>query len=558
MRRAPQPPRLVRFEVSIPPNVITIDAPKISPDGKLLAFNATDAAGKTQIWLRPLNALVAQPLAGTEGTRRPFWSPDSRFLAFMADGKLKKIDVTGGPPTKICDAPTAVDGSWSPAGVILLDGTGTDPILRVPAAGGAPVVAVKAEVSRKEFQVGWPEFLPDGRHYLYMAANQKPDASEYRIGSIDSADTKPLASAQTMLAYAPPGYLLFVKDKTLVAQPFDAKALKTTGEPVPLAEQIGTDAVGLARFSVSRDGVLAYRTGEAGDRMVWLDRTGKELETILEKGEYEDPEISPVGDQLAVDLLDPRSGKSDIWLRDLARGVNSRFTFAPGNAFSPVWTPRGDALIYASEREDAAGLYEKSTLGQGEEKLLARLDGLCFPTSVAPDGSAVAFSLRVPNAKNGFDIMIVQRTAGSKPTPFRATQFNESSARFSPDGKFIAYISNESGRSEVYVQAYPGPGRTWQISTSGGGDPHWRPDGKELFYRSADQQLMSVEVSNGGDAFQAGIPKPLFLTHPSTGPASTRYAVDRTGQKFLMTSSLGREAMAPTTVVLNWPAALGK
>jgi len=557
-RRAPKPPRLVRFEVPIPPSVIIIDAPKISPDGKLLAFNATDATGKSQIWLRPLNALAAQPLAGTEGTRRPFWSPDSRFLAFMADGKLKKIDVTGGPPTKVCDAPTAVDGSWSPEGVILLDGTGTDPILRVPATGGTPVVWVKAEASRKETQIGWPEFLPDGRHFLYMAANQKADASEYRIGSIDSAETRPLAPAQTALAYAPPGYLLFVKDKTLVAQPFDPKAMKITGEPVPLAEQIGTDTVGLARFSVSRDGVLAYRTGESGNRLMWFDRSGKELETILEKGEYEDPQFSPSGDQLAFDLADARTGKVDIWLRDLARGVNSRFTFDPVNAIVPVWTPRGDALIYASFREDAPGLYEKSTLGQGEEKLLARIDGLFFPTSVAPDGSAVAFSQRAPNAKNGFDIMTLSLTPGAKPVPFRATPFNESGARFSPDGKLIAYASNESGRNEVYVQAYPGPGRKWQISTSGGGDPHWRADGEELFYRAADEQLMSVEISGSGDAFRAGIPKPLFLPHVATGPSSTRYAVDRSGQKFLVASTLGRDAMSPTTVVLNWWMALEK
>jgi len=557
-KRAPQPPRMVRFEVAIPPNVSAIDAPKISPDGRLLAFNATDATGKAQIWIRPLNALAAQPLAGTEGTRRPFWSPDSRYLAFMAEGKLKKIDVTGGPPTKICDAPTAVDGSWSPEGVILLDGTGTDPILRVPAAGGTPVVAVKTEPSRKEIQVGWPEFLPDGRHFLYMAANQKPDDGAYRIGSLDSAETKPLAPAQTMLAYAPPGYLLFVKDKTLVAQPFDAKALKITGEPVPLAEQIGTDAVGLARFSVSRDGVLAYRTGDSGDRIMWVDRSGKELGTILENGEYQDVQISPAGDQIAFDLQDARLGRADVWLRDLARGVNSRFTFSTqGNAFSPVWTPAGDALIYTNDRGDAPGLYEKSTVGQGEEKLLVKLDGLFFATSVSPDGT-VAFQVRPPDPKNGFDIMVLPRTPGAKPIPFRATPFNEGSAQFSPDGRLMAYFSNESGRPEIYVQTYPGPGRTWQISTAGGVDPHWSADGKELFYRGPDQKMMAVPVSGGAGAFQAGIPTPLFLTHISTGPASSRYAVDRTGQKFLMSAALGRETMNPTTVVLNWPAALGK
>jgi Tol biopolymer transport system component len=557
VKRAPKPPRLVRFEIAIPPGVIAIDAPKISPDGKILAINATDGNGKTQIWVRPLNALTAQPLAGTEGTRRPFWSPDSRYLGFMAEGKLKKIDVTGGPPTKICDAPTAVDGSWSPEGVILLDGTGTDPILRVPAAGGAPVVIVKAEPSRKEIQVGWPEFLPDGRHFLYMAMSTRTEDNAYRIGSLDSAETKLFAPAQTMLAYAPPGYLLFVKDKTLMAQPFDAKALKTTGEPVPLAEQIGTDTVGLARFSVSRDGVLAYRTGESGDRMVWVDRSGKELDGLLDKGEYQDPIFSPARDQLAFEIVDPRTGRSDIWLRDVARGVNSRFTFDQANAYGPLWTPKGDAIVYTSEREGSQGIYERSTIGQGEEKLLVKLDGLFFPTSMLPDGSGVAYQVRTPGSKTGFDIMILPRTPGGKPVPFRATPFSEGNAHFSPDGKFIAYVSGESGRNEVYVQPYPGPGRTWQISTAGGTDVQWRADGKELYYRSLDQKLMAVDIQLA-PAFQAGIPQPLFLARTAGGPSTTKYAVDPTGQKFLVVSTLGREYLTPTNVVLNWPASLGK
>jgi hypothetical protein len=439
--------------------------------------------------------------------------------------------------------------------VILLDGTGTDPILRVSAAGGSPVVAVKAEPSRKEIQVGWPEFLPDGRRFLYMAINQKAEDSAYRIGSLDSAETKPFAPAQTMLAYAPPGYLLFAKDRTLMAQPFDPKALKTTGEPVPLAEQIGTDFVGLARFSVSRDGVLAYRTGESGNRVIWVDRSGKELETLVDKGDYQDPVFSPARDQLALEINEPRVGKSDIWLRDLTRGVNSRFTFDPSNAYGPVWTPKGDAIVYTSERDGAAGIYEKSTLGQGEEKLLARLDGLFFPTSMLPDGSAVAYQIR--NPKTGFDIMILPRTQGAKPFTFRATPFNDSNARFSPDGKFIAYVSNESGRNEIYVQPYPGPGRTWQISTTGGTDIQWRSDGKELYYRALDQKLMAVEVQLA-PTFQAGIPQPMFLGHVASGPAVTKYAPDPTGQKFLVVSTLGREFLTPTTVVLNWPAALGK
>ena len=555
VRRAPQPPRVVRFEVANPPGVTNVDAPKISPDGKMLAFNATDAAGKTQIWIRPLNALTAQPLPGTEGTRRPFWSPDSRFLGFVADGKLKKIDVTGGPPTKICDVPTGVDGTWSPEGVILLDGTGPDPIYRIPAAGGTPVVAAKADPARKEVQVGWPEFLPDGRHFIYLAANQKQDQTAYRIGSLDSSETKPFAPAQSMLVYAPQGYPLFLKDRTLMAQPFDAKAVKTTGEAMPLAEQIGTDAVGLARFSISRDGVLAYRTGESGGRLLWMDRSGKELDTLGDPADYQDPDFSPTGDRLAFDITDIRGGKSDIWIRDLSRGVNSRFTFDAVNAFAGVWSPRGDYIVYTSDREGAFAIYQKATSGSGEEKLLLKSDVIVVPISFSPDGRFLAYQRQDP--KTNWDILLLPMTGEAKPVVLRATPFRDVVPRFSPDGRFIAYVSNESGRNEVYVQSYPGPGRTWQISTAGGGDPQWRRDGKELYYRALDQKLMAVEI-RVGEELEPGLPQVLFQTRVSSGLASTKYVPDRTGQKFLFVAPLGRDAMTPTTVVLNWFAGLGK
>ncbi len=254
-RRAPKPAPLVRFDIVPPPEVATMDVPRISPDGRLLAFDATDMEGKQKIWVRPLNALTAQPLMGTDGGVRPFWSPDSRYIGFMADGVLKKVDVTGGPPTKICDAAGGSDGTWSPEGVILFDGTGPDPIWKVPAAGGTRVLAVVQDPAKKETTVGWPQFLSDGRHYIYLVTGEKPEDSAYWIASIDSAEKTKLAPAQTLVQYAPPGYLLFVRDRTLVAQPFDAARRKITGEAVPLAEKIGTDNAGLARFSVSNDGV---------------------------------------------------------------------------------------------------------------------------------------------------------------------------------------------------------------------------------------------------------------------------------------------------------------
>ena len=544
----------MRFEIATPEEITSIDTPRISPDGRNLAFNATDAAGKTRIWVRPMSALAAQPLAGTEGATRPFWSPDSRFLGFVAEGKLKKIDVTGGPPQKICDAPSGSDGTWSSQGVILFDGQSNDPIYRVSAAGGTPVAAVKADPARKETGVAWPEFLPDGRHFLYMASGQKAEENVYRMGSLDSKESKTVASAQTLVTFAPPGYLLFVRDKTLVAQPFDAKAGKTTGEPIPLAEHIGTNSVGLARFSVSRDGTLAYRTGESGDRMIWIDRSGKEQETIGDPGEYHNPTISPgSGERLAFDLADPRTGKSDIWIRDLSRGVSSRFTFGKGDAFCPVWSPDGKRIAFSNDREGSTDIYEKTSDGQGEEKLLVKSGEVKVICDWSRDGRYLAFMSQ--GKDTSWDIWTLPTSEGAKPAVFVKTPFTELVPVFSPDVRFLAYISNESGRQEVYVQSFPGPGGKWQVSTAGGVEPHWRADGKEIYYRAPDQKVMAVEIRTDG-GFQAGVPKPLFTGRFEAGIARNKYLPAANGQRFLTVSPLGRDAMTPTTVVLNWFADL--
>jgi hypothetical protein len=502
-----------------------------------------------------LNALVAQPLNGTEGTTRPFWSPDSRFLGFFAEGKLKKIEVTGGPAQKICDAATGADGSWSPEGVILFDGTGKDPINRVSAAGGSPTVAAKAEPSRKESEVGWPEFLPDGRHFLYMVIGAKQEDSAYRVGSLDSTDSKPLAPAQTLVTFAPPGYLLFVRDKTLVAQPFDPKAVKTKGEPIPLAEHIGTDNVGLATFSVSREGTLAYRTGETGFRLLWVDRSGKELDPVGEHGEYSNPTLSRAGDRLAFGLTDPRSGKNDVWIRDLARGVSSRFTFGGVNNGVPLWSPDGSTIVFRSDRNGIIDLFEKSASGQGEEKTLLKTDEIKFATDWSRDGRYIAFSSQ--NAKTGWNSWALPTFGDKKPFPIVSGPFAELNPVFSPDTRFVAYQSDESGRSEIYVQSFPVASGKWQVSTSGGNDPSWRADGKELYYRSADQKLMAAEIQ-AGESFKAGIPRPLFSARVRTGTQRNKYVASADGERFLLVAPLGREALIPTTVVLNWFSELGR
>ncbi|MGE5715690.1 MAG: protein kinase domain-containing protein [Acidobacteriota bacterium] len=551
VRRAPARPQVVRFEIPTPPELTTIDAPRISPDGRILAFNATDSSGKTRIWVRALDALKARALDGTEGATRPFWSPDSRFLAFVSGGKLQKVDVTGGPPQKICDAPGGSDGTWSTTGVILLDGTGPQPIRRVPASGGTAVDFVKQDASRKERSVAWPEFLPDGRHFLYMASGEKPEDNVYRIGSLDSTDSRALASAQTLVSFAPPGYLLFVRDRTLVAQPFDAAALKTTGEPTPLAEQIGTDAVGLARFSVSRNGTLAYRTGESGNRFVWKDRSGKDGGDVGDPGDSRNPAFSPDGERLAYDRADPQRGKRDVWILDLRRGVSSRFTFDAETAFAPLWSPDGKQIVYTVGN----ALVVKPSEGLGEGKPLLKTEELTFACDWSRDGKYIAYSSQ--GKETAFDIWILPTFGDRKPIPFVKTPFVELRPVFSPDGRFLAYQSNESGRAEIYVQSFPGPGGKWQISTAGGIEPHWRGDGKELYYRAPDQRLMAVEITAGATV-TAGAPQPLFPGRFDTGNAREHYIPTRDGKRFLVVAPLGHEALTPTTVVLNWNAELGK
>jgi Tol biopolymer transport system component/tRNA A-37 threonylcarbamoyl transferase component Bud32 len=555
VKRAPEPAPVMRFEIAPPAEVTSIDVPRISPDGKFLAFDASDSEGKNRIWVRPLSAIEAHPLPGTEGGARPFWSPDSQFLGFIADGVLKKVGVSGGPPTKLCDAPGGSDGTWSPKGVILFDGTGNDPIHRVSAAGGTKAVEVGIDTKRHETSVGWPEFLPDGRHYLYLLTTEKADDNAYWIGSIDSKERKKLAPAQTLVTYSPPGYLLFARDRTLVAQPFDAGALKTTGEAVPLAEKIGTDNVGLARFSVSRNGVLVYRTAQSAGRLLWRDRSGRELDSPADPGVYNNPVISPNGDRIAYNFGDPRTGKQDIWIRDLARGVASRFTLGPGDNYRAVWSSDGASVVFGSDRNGTQDLYEKSTRGQSAEKLILHTEENKSATSWTRDGRYIAFTSQ--NPKTNLDVWALPTFGDRKPIAISNGPFTESTAMFSPDGRHVAYVSNESGRNEIYVQTFPEAGGRWQVSTTGGVDPSWRGDGKELFYRSPDQKLLAVEIASGGD-FQAGIPKPLFTATVVPGVARNRYSPSPDGQRFLFVAPLGRDALGPTSVVLNWPATLGR
>ncbi len=551
-RRAPAPAGTMRFQILPPEGIVTIEAPKISPDGKFVAFSATSENGKSQIWLRALEALDPRPVPGTEGASfRPFWSPDSRHIGFIADGKLKKVDIFGAPPQTICDARTGADGSWSKEGVILFDGQTTDPIRRVSASGGIPQTAVKGDDNQA---VGWPSFLPDGRHFLYYENGGKTRESRLMAGSIDPKEKpKAILSSDSLPQFAPPGQLLYVKEGTLVAQAFDPSAMKIRGEPVPVAEKIGMNANGQSDFSVSDNGVLVYRGGASNeDRLVWVDRNGKELSEVDKPGQYEATALSPDGARLAIEMRAARSGKNAVWIRDLARGVTSRLTFDDSSGSSPVWSPDGTRVLFSSDRSGTPSLFEKSAAGTGSDKEVWECGETLLANDWSRDGKFLAVNRLT--AKTSFDIWIVPMDGSGKPFAFVQSPFVDVLPVFSPDGRYVAYMSNETGRFEIYVQQFPGPGGKWQVSASGGLEPHWSADGKTVYFRSPDSKVMSVGVETGA-TFTAGVPQPLFGTLFQPGQKRNSFLVTPDGQKFLILASVGKDRIAPMTVVLNWTSA---
>lgn len=545
--RAPEPAGTVRFTFPNPQGAIDVGPPAVSPDGRTIAFDAADASGVRQIWIRPLDTLDARPLPGTEGAVRPIWSPDSRWIAFVGGGKLRKVAISGGPPQSICDAPTGADGSWNKDGVILFDGTDNDPIWRVDASGGAPKIEVE---STKEGIVGWPAFLPDGRHFLYMA-DAGSDASKLMVRALGAKEGVEVLRTASKVAYAAPGYLLFIRDQTLVAQPFDAAKQKITGEPIPIGEGLGIDNVGGASFSISDNGVLAFRSGEQqGRRLLWLDRNGKESPALPELRTYADFSLAPDGKRIAFDEADS-ADKGDLWIRDLSRGVTTRFTFDKERDFAPQWSPDGRKIVYSREGKKAWDLYVKDASGTGEAELLFESEENKFVTHWTQDGAYVIFARLGQDA--GWDIWALPMKGERKPIPLVKTQFAEHGGVVSPDGRFLAYRSNESGRSEVYVQEFPEARSKFQVSTNGGADPFWKGDGRELYYRTRDRRIIAVPIQPGA-TFNVGPPETLFETTFATVTARGLYRPTPDGQRFLVVAPLGREAIPPTTVVVNWSA----
>jgi eukaryotic-like serine/threonine-protein kinase len=555
----------LRFSVSPPENTFFDSnppgfVPTVSPDGRRLAFTTREPSNAIRIWVRSLDTLDPQPLQGTDGASYPFWSPDSRSIAFFAQGKLKRVDVAGGQPVTLCDAANGRGGTWNRDGVILFAAAATGPLYRVGSGGGEPVAVTKSQGPGGH---RFPSFLPDGRQFLYLRL--EAGVTGIFVGALDSAESKRLLAADSNALYSAPGELLFVRQGTLLRQSFNVTTVEMSGDPTPAAEQV---AVGnfVGAFSVSESGVLAYRSGPGtigNVQLGWFDRTGKLVETVGAAGPFRGVDLSPDGKRLAVHRHDGNGG--DVWLLDLARrGTMTRFTFdASQDNASPVWSPDGSRIVFGSLRNGKWGLYEKAASGTGAEQLLVESDLPKMPMAWSPDGKLLAYWVSDP--KTAGDQWVLPFGGDRKPSPLLQTPFNEGHLQISPNGKWIAYQSPESGRAEVYVRPFPTGEGKWQISANGGTYARWRPDGTELFYLSIASlgKLTSVKVNPAGPTFEYGDPTELFdsgYVNFIHGLNYHTYAVSPDGQRFLIPrpeAALDTEAApAPITVVVNWTRAL--
>ncbi len=547
-RPAPTTPE-ARFEITTPPAADSTMA--ISPDGLKVVF-AARSAGQPRLWLRTLDSLEARPLPGTERATTPFWSPDSRSIGFFADSKLERTDIDGGSAQTLAPAPAGLGGAWNRAGTILVSTNPGRPIFRIPATGGELTAATRFEAPQQGSQ-SFPRFLADDRHFLFFVTGGLATRGVY-IGSLDGLETKRLFDADTPAAYSATGHLLFVRERKLLAQDFDPVRLEPKGDPLPVAEHVDQRT----SISASAAGPIAYRTPspDSGQRyLTWKDRSGREIQRVA----YPDtvglgPSLSPDGRRVAVFRY--VDGNMDIWSYDSEHRTWDRLTFDSGDDIFPLWSPDGSRIVFGSNRKAGMmNLYWK-VFGTppGSEELLLSTSRPKFPMGWSSDARFLLYDEL--NTKGDIDIWALP--LGGTRTPFEVvrTEFNERLPQFSPDGKWIAYQSDKTGRFEIYVQPFPGPGGALPVSTGGGAQVRWNPTGKELFYIAPDDRLMAVPigVTSDGKIAEAGTPFPLFATNASSAEDAARqhYMVSRDGRSFVVQSVPEEAAARPITVILNW------
>jgi serine/threonine protein kinase len=556
------PARAISLDFVLPENLHmrSIDIPTPSPDGERIVFSAMNADNKVSLWIRSLNSSAIRQLPGTEGAILPFWSPDGRQIAFLAERKLKRVDLAGGVPQAIAEITNNFGAAtWSSKGTILFGDNGG--LYAVPAQGGERRV-VRALGPGERYQY-WPQFLPDGEHFLYRFESSSQDDNGFYIGSLDGKLRRKLLGSDSK-AVATDGRLLFSRGDVLYAQEFDSRSLELRGQPTQLSDHVltfGTSAGANFFASLSRgpNAVLAFRTGSAGsdDELAWFDRSGNRVSTVGPTAQFSNPAVSPDGKWMATDRRDAQ-GRRDLWLFDLNRGTNTRLTFDPADELNPAWSPDGKQIAFTGTSRGHRDIYVMDAHGTRPPELLLESPEAKNIEQWSPDGKYLVYNFN-PTPEQPQNLYVLPLFGDHKPIAMLTSSFTADMGQISPNGKWLAYRSTESGTSEVYVLAFapndPASRRKWRISTDGGMEPQWRGDGKELFYLNGST-LMSVEVKGDGREFEAGLPKVLFETILTSNITRSRYAVARDGQRFLMVTMTKDQVHPEIHVMLNWEAAL--
>jgi eukaryotic-like serine/threonine-protein kinase len=507
------------------------------------------------LWTYEVGGRRTSPLDGTQGASYPFWSPDNKSIGFFADGKLKKVGVSGGQPQVLCDAPNGRGGTWNRDGVIVFQPKPSGGLFRVSSWGGSPAEMTKLDTSRFETDHRWPVFLPDGKHFLYLGANFTGHLENNAIflGSLDSQERRLLVSTSANAAYAEPGYLLYLRDKTLVAQRFDQRRYVLSGEPHTLSDEVlYLPTVYRAVFSVSSEEVLVTQTGKGASlsQLTWFDRSGKPAGTIGMPGPYENVRLSPDGRRVVTDKSDPDGRIADIWILQLVRGTTTRLTFGLTDHEAPIWSPDGKQVLFTWGSQ--LGL--KNADGSGSEEEVADLGAAL--SGNAWDWSRDAKYVLFRKANELWYLSWPERIV----KPLLQAKWTVRNAQFSPDGRWMAYATNETGSWEVYISPFPSGNGKWQVSTGGGEEPRWRQDGKELFYLSAEGKMMAVAITASA-RFEAGSPIALFQPHrrqPDSSQDVFSYDVSRDGQRFLFNTKVDEINAAPLSITLNWASEMEK
>jgi len=531
----------------------------ISPDGRRIAFVAR-SGGERVLWIQPLSSPTAQPMSGTEGAYYPFWSADSRYVGFFANGKLKKIEANGGPPQAICDAQNGRGGTWNADNTILFTGGTLEPILRVDAGGGTPVPVTKLQANDTSHR--WASFLPDGKHFLYFVHRPLTGESSIYVTSLEHPEqSKLLLHNESNASYAAPGYLMFVRDGSLIVQRFNSRTQELSGNAMPLVEHVAVNtSTWRGIFTASDNGVLLYQGGAltGGSQLVWYDRNGKSGDLILPDADlYMSPHLSPDDKRLAVTIENDK-GNYDIWIVDLQRKTKSRITFDENGANRPIWSPDGKWIYYAGDWVATRKIVRRAADGTGNaETILETPDVTVVPVSISDDGRYLAFNRVDPKSKTRNDAWAVPLEGERKPFALVATPFVDVVPAISPNGKWFAYMSDESGRFEIYIRPFPKGEGKWQVSNGGSFLPMWRRDNKELVFSTLDSQMMSVDISERGAGIQLGVPRPLFRFNAvpaSDGP----FTMTSDARRFVINRVNIESVAQPLTLVTNWTADLKK